>query len=108
MVEEDLLEAFDFLHQKAVLQLAQLLQSQVAVFENEVLFTCKPVALDDISPSVAFDHVKDLVQLPSSKHELKELVTEHYLRVVVSNLQVILLREESSSFLADWELLDIV
>ena len=108
MIEQDLLQALDFLHEKPVFKFTELLQRQVAIFEDEVFLTGKAVPLDDVSPRFAFDHIEDLVQLSSSQHELEELVAKHHLRILVIDSQVILLREERSSFLADWPLLDVV
>ena len=59
MLEKDMLQSFYFVQQKSILKLSQLLQCEIAVFENEIFLSRKSVSLHDICPSIALNQVKD-------------------------------------------------
>lgn len=84
------------------------MQCEIAVLEYEVLFRCVAISLDYVHPSVTFDLIKDVVQLPSSYHELFELDSETDLWVLTVYPQKVMLCQETSCFSTDMTSFQIV
>jgi len=82
------------------LQFGKLLEREIAVFKNEVLFSSKSVSFYNVDPGVAFDEVKNIVQLPSADHKCFELLVDRNLRVHAVDTQEVLFRKKCTCFYA--------
>ena len=61
MFKKHILQTTDFLHQESILQLSQLLKSEIAVFENKVLLGSESISLHYVYPGITLDQIKDAV-----------------------------------------------
>ena len=61
MFKKHILQTTEFLHQKPILQLSQLLKSEIAVFENKVLLGSESISLHYVNPGITLDQIKDTV-----------------------------------------------
>ena len=61
MFKKHILQTTDFLHQESILQLSELLKSEIAVFENKVLLGSESISLHYVDPGITLDQIKDAV-----------------------------------------------
>ena len=100
MIEQNFSKHFQLTLQEARLKLTDLCQREVALFENQVLFTCKSISFNDVSPRVALYQVEDFVHLTSFNHEVEEVPLESHLRVLMVYPQVVMFCQKRSRMFA--------
>lgn len=82
MLQQCVFERSNFALEKALVKIRELVKSQVAISENEILLACETVAFYDVLICFALDGVKNFVQLPSIYHEVIKKLSTKNLRVL--------------------------